>query len=163
MDETTRLNLDKMIQEYKTEETTEKIRNLKHSKLIKDDVQKFGVFRNKYMRLARTNKEQYKQMAKKHCSFLYDNYTNIFNRLLKDELNLGILANILDVLKRIEDGDIDQHEGSYEVGLLLKKLYIDSVMKQKAKDEKKDRRKKKKKKPRVAKNISWSRFKEMGI
>jgi len=163
MDETTRLNLDKMIQEYKTEETTEKIRNLKHSKLIKDDVQKFVVFRNKYMRLARTNKEQYKQMAKKHCSFLYDNYTNIFNRLLKDELNLGILANFLDVLKRIEDGDIDQHEGSYEVGLLLKKLYIDSVMKQKAKDEKKDRRKKKKKKPRVAKNISWSRFKEMGI
>ena len=151
MDETTRLNLDKMIQEYGAEETTEKIRNLKHSKLIKDDVQKFVVFRNKYIRLARTNKEQYKQMAKKHCSFLYDNYTNIFNRLLKDELNLGILANFLDVLKRIEDGDIDQHEGSYEVGLLLKKLYIDSVMKQKAKDEKKDRRKKKKKKQRCCK------------
>ena len=163
MDETTRLNLDKMIQEYGAEETTEKIRNLRHSKLIKDDVQKFVIFRNKYIRLARTNKEQYKQMAKKHCSFLYDNYTNIFNRLLKDELNLGILANFLDVLKRIEDGDIDQHEGSYEIGLLLKKLYIDSVMKQKAKDEKKDRRKKKKKKQRVAKNISWSRFKEMGI
>ena len=163
MDKTTRLNLDKMIQEYQSEETTEKIRELKHSKLIKDDVQKFVIFRNKYIRLARTNKEQYKQMAKKHCSFLYDNYTNIFNRLLKDELNLGILANFLDVLKRIEDGDIDQHEGYYEIGLLLKKLYIDSVMKQKAKDEKKDRRKKKKKKQRVAKNISWSRFKEMGL
>ena len=163
MDESTRLNLDKMIQEYGAEETTGKIRELKHSKLIKDDVQKFVIFRNKYIRLARTNKEQYKKMARKHCSFLYDNYTNIFNRLLKDELNLGILANFLDVLKRIEDGDIDQHEGSYEVGLLLKKLYIDSVKKQKAKDEKKDRRKKKKKKPHVAKNISWSRFKEMGI
>ena len=124
MDETTRLNLDKMIQEYGAEETTEKIRNLKHSKLIKDDVQKFVNFRHKYVRLARTNKEQYKQMAKKHCSFLYDNYTNIFNRLLKDELNLGILANFLDVLKRIEDGDIDQHEGSYEIGLLLKKSSI---------------------------------------
>ena len=164
MDKTTRLNLDKMIKEYGAEETTEKIRNLKHSKLIKDDVQKFVNFRHKYIRLARTNKEQYKQMARKHCSFLYDNYTNIFNRLLKDELNLGILANFLDVLKRIEDGDIDQHEGSYEIGLLLKKLYIDSVMKQKAKDEKKDRRKKKKKKKQpVAKNISWSRFKEMGL
>jgi len=163
MDETTRLNLDKMIQEYKTEETTEKIRNLKHSKLIKDDVQKFVVFRNKYMRLALTNKEQYKQMAKKHCSFLYDNYTNIFTRLLKDELNLGILAKFLEVLKRIEDGDIDQHEGSYEVGLLLKKLYIDSVIKQKEKEDKKDRRRKKKKKKKVAKKISWARFKEMGL
>ena len=163
MDKTTRLNLDKMIKEYDAEETTETIRELKHSKLIKNDVQKFVNFRHKYVRLARTNKEQYKQMAKKHCSFLYDNYTNIFNRLLKDELNLGILANFLDVLKRIEDGDIDQHEGSYEIGLLLKKLYIDSVVKQKAKEDKKDKRRKKKKKPRVAKNISWSRFKEMGL
>ena len=27
-------------------------------------------------------KEQYKQMAKKHCSFLYDNYTNILIGLI---------------------------------------------------------------------------------
>ena len=102
-------------------------------------------------------------MAKKQCSFLYDNYTNIFNRLLKDELNLAILANFLSVLKRIEDGEIDQHEGSYEVGLLLKKLYIDSVLKQKEKGERKDRRKKKKKRKKIVKKISWSRFKEMGL
>ena len=46
------------------------------------------------------------------------------------------LINKIDsALKRIEDGKIDQHEGSYEVGLLLKKLYIDSVLKQKEKDD----------------------------
>jgi hypothetical protein len=101
-------------------------------------------------------------MARKQCKFLYDNYTNIFNRLLKDELNLNILANFLSVLKRIEDGKIDQHEGSYEVGLLLKKLYIDSVLKQKEKDEKKNKRKKKKTKKKAAK-ITWSRYKEMGL
>ena len=95
MDETTRLNLDKMIQEYGAEETTEKIRKLKHSKLIKDDVEKFIFFKKKYSRLEKT--KQYKQMARKQCVFLYNNYTNIFNRLLKDELNLSILANFLSV------------------------------------------------------------------
>ncbi len=163
MDKKTRLHLDEMLKEYKPEETTEKIRELKHSQLIKEDVDKFVFFRKKYLRLSKTNAEQYKQMAKKQCSFLYDNYTNIFNRLLKDELNLAILANFLSVLKRIEDGEIDQHEGSYEVGLLLKKLYIDSVLKQKEKGERKDRRKKKKKRKKIVKKISWSRFKEMGL
>lgn len=157
-----RLNLDRMIKEYDAEETTDKIRNLKHSKLIGDDVQKMILFRKKYSRLIKTNFEQYKQMARKQCKFLYDNYTNIFNRLLKDELNLSILANFLSVLKRIEDGKIDQHEGSYEVGLLLKKLYIDSVLKQKEKDEKKIKRKKKKSKKKGTK-ITWSRYKEMGL
>ena len=133
MDQKMRLNLDKMIQEYQPKETTEKIRKLKHSKLIKDDVEKFIYFKKKYSRLEKT--KQYKQMARKQCAFLYNNYTNIFNRLLKDELNLSILANFLSVLKRIEDGDIDQHEGSYEVGALLKKLYIDSVLIQKKRDE----------------------------
>ena len=86
-----RLNLDKMIKEYDAEETTDKIRNLKHSKLIGDDVHKMILFRKKYSRLIKTNFEQYKQMARKQCKFLYDNYTNIFNRLLKDELNLDFI------------------------------------------------------------------------
>jgi len=158
MDQKMRLNLDKMIQEYQPKETTEKIRKLKHSKLIKNDVDKFVIFRNKYIRLSKTNIEQYKKMARKQCSFLYDNYTNIFNRLLKEELNLTILANFLNILKRIEDGDIDQHEGSYEVGVILKKLYIDSVLIQKERDNKKKKRKKRKKK--VVKNITWGCWKE---
>jgi hypothetical protein len=32
-------------------------------------------------------------------------------------------------LKKIEDQEIDQHEGSYEVGMLLKKIYVDSALK----------------------------------
>ena len=36
MDKKTRLHLDEMLKEYKPEETTEKIRELKHSQLIKE-------------------------------------------------------------------------------------------------------------------------------
>ena len=49
-----------------------------------------------------------------YCSF--NESANIFNKFL-------------DVLKRIEDGELDQHEGSFMVGTLLKELYIDSAIK----------------------------------
>ena len=30
----------------------------------------------------------------------------------------------------MKEGEIDQHQGSYEIGILLKRLYIDSALKQ---------------------------------
>ena len=167
MDPKQRLSLDKMIQGYKEDgytETTGKIRKLKHSVLISNDVRKLMLFKQKYKRLSKTNFEQYKAMARTHCKFLYNNYTDIFNKLLKEQLNLQILAKFLSVLKRIEDGNIDQHEGSYEVGALLKKLYIDSVLIQDKQHAAREKRKGKKSKPkRPVHNISWKRFKELGI
>ena len=32
---------------------------------------------------------------------------------MKDELDLSILDNFLEVLKQIEDGKVDQHEASF--------------------------------------------------
>ena len=61
--------------------------------------------------------------------FLFNNYTDIFNKVLKDELNLEIMTKLLHVLKMIEDGKVDQHEGSALVGQILKELYVDSALK----------------------------------
>jgi hypothetical protein len=36
---------------------------------------------------------------------------------------------MLDVLKQIEDGKVDQHEGSVMIGKVLKELYVDSALK----------------------------------
>mgnify|MGYP006925703700 FL=1 len=36
---------------------------------------------------------------------------------------------MLDVLKQIEDGNVDQHEGSVVIGKILKELYVDSALK----------------------------------
>ena len=52
---------------------------------------------------------------------------DIFNKLKKDELNLNILHKLLDILKQIEKSELDQHEGAFEVGKLLKAMYIDSA------------------------------------
>ena len=69
------------------------------------------------------------------------------------------MSNLLDVLKHIEDGKVDQHEGSVAVGKILKELYVDSALKRcNAIDQSIDT-------PEVtymeAKPISWKQFKQM--
>ena len=53
---------------------------------------------------------------------------DIYNKIRKDEIDMTILLKFLDVLKKIEDNELDQHEGSFEVGKLLKELYVDSAL-----------------------------------
>ena len=55
-------------------------------------------------------------------------YTDIYNKIRKDELDLSILNRFLNVLRNIEDGELDQHEGAFVVGTLLKELYVDSAL-----------------------------------
>jgi hypothetical protein len=94
------------------------------------------------------------------CSFLFTYYTDIFNKVRKDEIDINILNRFLDVLRKIEDGDMDQHEGSFAVGSLLKELYVDSALK---KAEKLDANSEKAPEPKQAEvNISWKQFKRMG-
>ena len=40
-----------------------------------------------------------------------------------------MMSKFLVVLKMIEDGVVDQHEGSVYVGKILKEIYVDSAIK----------------------------------
>ena len=72
------------------------------------------------------------------------------------------MEKFLSVLKKIEDGNIDQHEGSYLVGQYLKQLYIDSAIKNQEKINNQSNKKKVMKKPIVnEKKISYKEFKQM--
>lgn len=156
MDEDSRLTLKKMINEYNTEETTDKIRNLRHSSKIKTDVMHMLKLKKTH---SRVKMETLKNMCMTQCAFLYKNYTNIFNKLFKGDLDITILMNFVDILRQIEEGDLDQHEGSVKVGEILKSLYIDSVLKEEKRKETKEKRKKTKKSK--VKNVSWKEYKMM--
>ena len=160
MDKNERIQLDKMLRANNTEDCTNEIREKKLSKLLKNDVKKMIELKEKYKRLKYSNKNQYETMLKSQCSFIYEKYTDIFNRINKDEIDFDILWRFLDVLEKIETGELDQHEGSYAVGSLLKQIYIDSSIK---KGEKIDKKYTKKKKTKVdkTKNISWNEYKNL--
>lgn len=157
MNNTESLQLKKMINENNVKDYTNDIREKKHSELIRNDVTIMIELKQKYSRLMSSNPKQFDNIITSQCSFLFNNYTDIFNKVKKNEINLDTLWNLLNILKKIEDGNIDQHTGSYEVGKLLKNIYIDSSI---MKENNKSKKTKKTKKP-PKKNISWSEFKEL--
>lgn len=154
MDDKSRLTLKKMINEYNPEETTEKIRNLRHSSKIKTDVMHMLKLKKTHSRVKMVT---LKNMCMNQCNFLYKNYTNIFHKLFKGDLDITILMNFVEILRQIEDGELDQHEGSVKVGEILKSLYIDSVLKEEKKRETSEKRKKSNKSK--VKNVSWNEYK----
>ena len=153
-------NLNNMIQQNNVDDNTENIRIKKHSDLIRNDIKEFMSLKKKYERLSQTNPKQFDMITSKQCSFLFNNYTNIYNKLIKNTLNLEIMDKFLVTLKKIENNEIDQHEGSYIVGEYLKQIYIDSALKE---DKQKNKHKKVQKKPDFIneKKLSYSEFKKI--
>ena len=161
MDNSDRLHLSKMINANNVEDCTEEIREKKHSQPLRDDVVRLMALKKKYSRLAQSNPVQFDSMCVSQCSFLFNNYMDIFNKVKKDEMNMQILHQLLDVLKKIEDNQLNQHEGAFEVGKLLKAMYIDSAL---LKAEKIDKKTGKKmadssSAPAKEKKITWAEYK----
>jgi hypothetical protein len=155
MDDKQRLQLSNMIKANNVEDQTQLIRNLKHSQILRNDVNNMILLKAKY----RGDDEKIYNECVNDCNFLFTYYTDIFNKIRKDEIDIGILNKFLDVLRRIEDGELDQHEGSFAVGTLLKELYVDSALK---KAEKLDELSEKSPEPKHAEvSISWNQFKKM--
>ena len=124
MDDTQRLQLKQMIEANNTEDHTNTIRKLKHSQLLVSDIRTLQLkFKHK------GDLDKVHEEALEMCSFLYTNYTDIYNKVKNDEIDLPLLNQFLNVLLRIENGEMDQHEGSYYIGSLLKEIYIDSALK----------------------------------
>lgn len=122
------LNLNKLISEYDAEDNTAQIRKLKHSPLIFADIQKMETLKKSHAALRSENPDAFRDLVIEHTQFLFNNYGNIFNRLLNDEMDLDIMGKFLVILRMIEDGRCNQHEGSVAIGKLLKELYLDSAV-----------------------------------
>ena len=124
MDDNQRLHLQKMIAVNNVEDQTGLIRELKHSHILRENVNNLVMMKAKHM----DDQDALNLEAMTECNFLFTYYTDLYNKIRKDEIDLKILFQFIDVLRKIEDGQMDQHEGSYEVGLLLKKIYVDSAL-----------------------------------
>ena len=155
MDDKQRLQLQNMIKANNVEDQTNFIRNLKHSQIIRNEVNNLIILKARF----RGNDDKIHQEGVNECNFLFTYYTDIYNKVRKDEIDIGILNKFLDVLKRIEDGELDQHEGSFLVGTILKELYVDSALRKAEKLNDKEDRKPEPVKP--DKDVSWKQFKKI--
>lgn len=154
-----KLQLQEMIKTNDVEDKTDLIRATKHSKLIREQVKLLEQLKREHSELYKNNFQDFDTLTVEKCSFLFQNYTDIYNKVLKNEINLEILNKFLDALELIENGEVDQHEASVKVGTYLKELYVDSALKKTEKmdaensnndDEKND-----------IMEISWSEYKRV--
>jgi hypothetical protein len=138
------LKLNDMIKEGDCVDNTESIRQLKHSALITHNL-------NAILRIKKKYGNDIKELdteCLKECRFLFDNYTSIYNKLLRDQIDLKVFYKFLYYLKKIEDEELTFYQASYEIGTLLKNMYVDPII-----DKEKEMRK--------SKNISWDDYKNL--
>jgi hypothetical protein len=143
------LKLNDMIREGDCVDNTETIRQLKHSAIITKNVNTLLHIKKKY------GKVDFKTLDNeciKECRFLFDNYTSIYNKLLRDEIDLPVFYKFLYYLKKIEDNELTFYQASYEIGTLLKNMYVDPIIEEKEKNNEKGR---------PVKPITWNEFKNM--
>ena len=154
MNDSQRLQLQKMITENNVEDQTSLIRELKHSNVLRENINTLIRLKVKHMGDA----DSLNLEAMTECRFLFTYYTDIYNKIRKDEIDLKILFQFIDVLKKIEGGELDQHTGSFQVGTLLKQMYIDSALKKADKlNAENDNKESEYKGAQV--EISWKQFK----
>ena len=144
MNDKERRALDKMIQESEFVDNTNLIRSTNHSELIKNDINNLLKLKQKYNNI--NDLDIYKKLAKDECNFLFRNYRKIFDKLVDNQLELNVMYLLIKTLRKIEDGVIDQNEGSVEVGKILKQIYIDTVITEERTDEP---------------TLSWNTYKKM--
>jgi len=157
-----RLNLKKLMKqnEDEYEDNTDGIRRLKHSDLISEDIVKLELLKREKKDLRETNPDAFSLLCQTACSFLYHSYTDIYNRVFKDELDLKLMGEALLTLKNIELGLMDQQEGSILMGKLFYKVFVDSALKQREHfDEKMNKEDEQKVKSEEHKSISWKEYK----
>ena len=154
-----KLNLKKLIDNSDCENNTESIRKLRHSIRIRDDIRTLELLKKNEKPLMAMDPATFLDLCQNRAYFLFSNYTDIFHKVLKDELDLDIMSKVLQVLKLIEDGQVDQHEGSVLVGKLLKELYVDSALRR---GENLDKEYASQKiEPNVGKKITWKEYKQL--
>jgi len=153
------LDLKNLVNNSECENNTDHIRKVKHSFKLRDDIRKLELLKMEKATLYQSDPQTFRDLAATHASFLFTNYSDIFNRILKDELNLDIMGGLLGVLNMIEDGKVDQHEGSVMVGKLLKELYVDSALKRSENLDKTNESAEVVEKKDAVNKISWEEWK----
>ena len=145
MNDSQKLQLHELMKQNNTVDNTQLIRQLKHSSVLRENIERM-------MTLKKTVQEpDLGRQCEKECYFLYEKYTALYHRLYKNRVDLSVLNTFLHVLSKIEEGVCTQQEASFEIGTLLKHMYVDPELEKKEPTFKE------------SKNIQWQEYKQKMI
>ncbi len=138
-----RQQLDNLMRDDDVADSTERIRELKHSSKIRGDLERLMALRREH---TRATPEVFRRMALARCPFMHEHYSDMLFKLIKNEVDINLIMRFVDLLAAIENGQLNQHEASFQVGTVLKEIYIDSVLKRDELREQEEEAKRKRKK-----------------
>ena len=81
-----RLQLDKLLKQGDVTDNTNLIRSLKHSVKIYEDVNKMLNLKKTHKNILQSDPEMFSNICSTQCSFLFNNYTDIYNKVFKGEI-----------------------------------------------------------------------------
>ena len=157
--DTMRQQLDNLMRDTDIVQSTDKIRELKHSASIRGDLDRLVALRRQH---GRASAETFRRMALARCAFMHEHYADILFKLIKQEADIRLVYKFVDLLSAIEQGQLNQHEASFQVGTMLKKMHIDSVLRRDAAREEAEGRKKKGKGRKGPKKLSYQQWVDRG-
>jgi hypothetical protein len=122
------LNMKSLMDSDDYVNNTERIRELKHSELILEDIGKLCRIKKDHFHMKMVEEEKYNHLCETTAQFLFSNYTDLFRKVLKDELDMKMMVNFIGILKLIEEGKLDQYDASVKIGTILREMYVDSAL-----------------------------------
>lgn len=149
MNEEQRIQLGELMKTNNTIDNTELIRNLCHSKKIRNCVEKIETIR---IENPNADFKTMDSLCIEPANFLFRNYTVIYNKLIRGQIDINMFYVFLDKLRDIETGKLSQQDAAYDIGMLLRNMYVDPRLK--------DMEDKKKPDYKKGKDINWSDYKK---
>ena len=122
------LNMKSLMNSEDYVNNTERIRELKHSELILEDIGKLCRIKKDHFHMKMVEEDKFNHLCETSAPFLFSNYTDLFRKVMKDELDMKMMVNFVGILKQIEEGQLDQYDASVKVGTILREIYVDSAM-----------------------------------
>lgn len=109
-------------------DNTAAIRAAGHSAQMAADVRLLEHLKHSRAALRADDPMAFAEAACAECAFLSTHYMEVFHKLVRDEIDAATMLRFIGVLRKIEDGELDQDAGSVLVGQMLKEMYLDSAV-----------------------------------
>ena len=122
------LNMKALMESDDYVDNTAKIRELKHSEYILEDIGKICKLKKTHHHMRMVEEDKFNYLCQTSAPLLFNSYTDIFNKVMKDEINMELMVQFISILKQIEEGQVDQYDASVKVGTILRDMYVDSAM-----------------------------------
>tara|TARA_Y100000768_G_C23793726_1_gene593822 strand:- start:174 stop:674 length:501 start_codon:yes stop_codon:yes gene_type:complete len=113
--------LDDIIKEHKIEDNTSYVVNNKKASIIRKEFYAL-------LKIKQVHGHEKKNLSKIQAPYLYKNYKAIFDKIIKEDFNVELFKDLIDILEKIENKRIDLNEGSFIFGKKLKNIFVDKCI-----------------------------------